>query len=137
MLTMSFVYFNIWQIKQTEPKDFAMGLIGFGEDIEKSLLEATSPFVCSTVNEHTMLRFLKLIACDNGKIGTYAKLVLGVTLRYRKMNVGEVGCSIFHALISGCQTSACSPSVTRCSLQSVSPVFRVTVHHPAARPEAF
>ena len=22
MLTMSFVYFNIWQIKQTEPKDF-------------------------------------------------------------------------------------------------------------------
>ncbi|MCZ7624431.1 MAG: hypothetical protein FIA90_10210 [candidate division NC10 bacterium] len=31
---MSFVYFNIWQIKQTEPKDFAMGLIGFGRDIE-------------------------------------------------------------------------------------------------------
>jgi hypothetical protein len=75
MLTMSFVYFNIWQIKQTEPKDFAMGLIGFGKEIEKSLLEATSPFVFSTVNERTILRFLKLIACDNGKIGTYAKLV--------------------------------------------------------------
>ena len=75
MLTMSFVYFNIWQIKQTEPKDFAMGLIGFGKDIEKSLLEATSPFVFSTVNERRILRFLKLIACDNGKIGTYAKLV--------------------------------------------------------------
>ena len=75
MLTMSFVYFNIWQIKQTEPKDFAMGLIGFGKDIEKSLLEANSPFVFSTVNERTILRFLKLIACDNGKIGTYAKLV--------------------------------------------------------------
>ncbi len=75
MLTMSFVYFNIWQIKQTEPKDFAMGLIGFGKDIEKSLLEATSPFVFSTVNERSILRFLKLIACDNSKIGTYAKLV--------------------------------------------------------------
>ena len=75
MLTMSFVYFNIWQIRQTEPKDFAMGLIGFGKDIEKSLLDATSPFVFSTVNERTILRFLKLIACDNGKIGTYAKLV--------------------------------------------------------------
>jgi len=75
MLTMSFIYFNIWQIKQTEPKDFAMGLIGFGKDIEKSLLEANSPFVFSTVNERTILRFLKLIACDNGKIGTYAKLV--------------------------------------------------------------
>lgn len=75
MLTMSFVYFNIWQIKQTEPKDFAMGLIGFGKDIEKSLLEATSPFVFSAVNERSILRFLKLIACDNSKIGTYAKLV--------------------------------------------------------------
>ena len=75
MLTMSFVYFNIWQIKQTEPKDFSMGLIGFGKDIEKSLLEATSPFVFSTVNERSILRFLKLIECDNGKIGTYAKLV--------------------------------------------------------------
>jgi hypothetical protein len=52
-----------------------MGPIGFGKDIEKSLLEATSPFVFSTVNERSILRFLKLIACDNSKIGTYAKLV--------------------------------------------------------------
>jgi hypothetical protein len=75
MLTMSFVYFNIWQIKQTAAEDFAKGLIGFGKDIEKTLMEATSPFVFSAVNERSMLRFLKLIACDNGKIGTYAKLV--------------------------------------------------------------
>jgi len=75
MLTMSFVYFNIWQIKQTTPKDFAMGLIGFGKDIEKSLLDATSPFVFGTVNERSILRFLKLIGCDNAKIGTYVKLV--------------------------------------------------------------
>jgi hypothetical protein len=75
MLTMSFVYFNIWQIRQTEPKDFPMGLIGFGKDVEKSLLEANSPFVFSTVNGRSILRFLKLIACDNAKIGTYAKLV--------------------------------------------------------------
>jgi hypothetical protein len=75
MLTMSFVYFNIWQIKQTAPKEFGMGLIGFGKDVERILLEASSPFVFSTVNERTMLRFLKLIECDNSKIGTYAKLV--------------------------------------------------------------
>ena len=74
MLTMSFVYFNIWQIKQTQPSDFKKGLIGFPRD-EKILLEATSPFAFSIVPERTMLRFLKLIACDNGKIGTYAKLV--------------------------------------------------------------
>src|ERR1700692_673784 len=49
MLTMSFVYFNIWQIKQTEPSDFEKVLIGFDRDTEKSLMEATSPFVFSTV----------------------------------------------------------------------------------------
>ena len=75
MLAMSFVYFNIWQIRQARLEDFKKGLIGFGKDIEKSLLEATSPFVFSTVNERSILRLLKLIACDNGKIGTYAKLV--------------------------------------------------------------
>lgn len=75
MLTMSFVYFNIWQIKQVEPVDFAKGLIGFSKDVEKNLMEASSPFVFSSVNERTVLRLLKLIACDNGKIGTYAKLV--------------------------------------------------------------
>ncbi len=75
MLTMSFVYFNIWQIKQSVPEDFEKGLIGFGKDMEKGLLTATSPFSFSVVPERTMLRFLKLIACDNGKIGTYAKLV--------------------------------------------------------------
>lgn len=75
MLTMSFVYFNIWQIKQTERDDFAKGLIGFGKDVEKNLLEASSPFVFSTVNESSVMRFLKLIGCDNGKVGTYAALV--------------------------------------------------------------
>lgn len=75
MLTMSFVYFNIWQIKQTKLTDFEKALIGFGKDVEKKLLEATSPFVFSTVNERAILRVLKLIECDNGKIGTYVKLV--------------------------------------------------------------
>lgn len=35
---------------QARPEDFEKGLIGFGKDIEKSLSEATSPFVFSTVN---------------------------------------------------------------------------------------
>jgi hypothetical protein len=75
MLAMSFVYFNIWQIKNAEPMDFAKGLIGFGRDVEKNMMEATSPFTFSKVNERTILRLLRLIACDNGKIGTYSKLV--------------------------------------------------------------
>jgi len=75
MLSMSFVHFNIWQIRQAQPKDFEMGLIGFGRNIENSFLGTVSPFVFSTVNERSILRLLKLNACDNIKIGTYAKLV--------------------------------------------------------------
>lgn len=74
MLTMSFIYFNIWQIKQSEPGDFANGLIGFA-NLENELRKWDSPFVFSKVNERSILRFLRLIACDDGKIRTYAKLV--------------------------------------------------------------
>ncbi|MCX6846563.1 MAG: hypothetical protein NTU84_08410 [Verrucomicrobia bacterium] len=75
MLTMSFVYFNIWQIKQTEPDDFAKAMIGFNKDLEKELLDASSPFTFWRVNESSVMRFLKLIGCDNGKVGSYAALV--------------------------------------------------------------
>jgi hypothetical protein len=75
MLTMSFVYFNIWQIRQARREDFEKGLIGFSKDVEKRLLEATSPFVFSYEKERSILRILKLIGCDNDKIGTYTKLV--------------------------------------------------------------
>ncbi len=75
MLTMSFVYFNIWQIKQTEPDDFAKAMVGFNKDVEKELLDATSPFTFWRVNESSVMRFLKLIGCDNGKVGSYAALV--------------------------------------------------------------
>ena len=51
MLTMSFVYFNIWQIKQTEPGDFAKSMIGFNKDLEKELMDATSAFTFWRVRE--------------------------------------------------------------------------------------
>lgn len=75
MLTMSFVYFNIWQIKQTEPDDFEKAMVGFNKDLEKELLNATSPFTFWRVNESSVMRFMKLIGCDNGKVGSYASLV--------------------------------------------------------------
>ena len=77
MLTMSFVYFNLWQIKKTEPKNFEMSLIGFGKDVEKELIKRPlrpSPIQHRLTNA-AVLRILKLIDCDNSKIGTYAKLV--------------------------------------------------------------
>lgn len=75
MILMSFVYFNIWQIRETRPDDFKMAMVGFNKDLEKELLEATSPFTFWRVNESSVLRFLKLIGCDNAKVGTYAALV--------------------------------------------------------------
>lgn len=75
MLTMSFVYFNIWQIKQTRPDDFEKAMVGFNKDLEKELLAATSPFTFWRINESSVMRFFKLIGCDNSKVGSYAALV--------------------------------------------------------------
>lgn len=75
MLVMSFVYFNIWQIRLIRPRDFHLALVGFANDMERDLRAASSPFVFSAVNERTVLRFLKLIHCDHGMIGAYGKLV--------------------------------------------------------------
>ena len=74
LLMMSFVYFNIWQIKQTRPDDFEKGVIGFPRE-ERELLQATSPFTFSILNESSVLRLLKLIGCDNTDIGEYLALV--------------------------------------------------------------
>ena len=90
MLTMGFVYFHIWQIKQTDPGGFEKALIGFDKEVEKALLSASSPFAfChERLKERTILRFLKLIACDNGKIGTYAKLVDALRMASRQEQDG-------------------------------------------------
>jgi len=50
-------------------------MVGFNKDLEKELLNATSPFTFWRVNESSVMRFLKLIGCDNGKVGSYAALV--------------------------------------------------------------
>lgn len=74
MLAMSFIYFNLWQIKKVWPEDFKKGLIGFAR-YENDLLKANSPFAFSMVPESTVLRFLKLIACDDGQIGNLKAFV--------------------------------------------------------------
>jgi hypothetical protein len=75
MLTMSFVYFNIWQIKRNRPADFMKATYGFTKDNEDTMISASSPFTFSEIGESAIFRFLKLVDCDNGKIGTYTKLV--------------------------------------------------------------
>ena len=75
MLMMSFVYFNIWQLRQTRQDDFEKGLIGFPKESERTLLNGISPFTFSAVGESSILRLLRLMGCDDSKIGQYAKLV--------------------------------------------------------------
>ena len=73
LLMMCFVYFKIWQVRESFPDDFEKGLIGFARD-EDSLRDA-SPFTFSKVNERAVLRLFRLIGCDDNQIGAYRRLV--------------------------------------------------------------
>ena len=73
MLYMSFVYFSVWQIKQSRTEDFRKSLVGFSKEDEKGLLDASSPFSFWTINEARIFRFLKLIGCENDRIGQFAR----------------------------------------------------------------
>lgn len=75
MLYMSFVYFEVWQIKQNRRRDFEMAMVGFNKDHEKDLTEATTPFSFSLVNERSFFRFLKLLDCRNDRIGNFGKII--------------------------------------------------------------
>lgn len=75
MLYMSFVYFSVWQIKNSQPADFANALVGFKTDEEKKLLEASGPFAFAKIGETRFFRFLKLAGCENGAVDQYAELV--------------------------------------------------------------
>jgi hypothetical protein len=75
MLYMSFVYFEVWQIKENRKEDFEKAMVGFGKDFENKLTTATTPFAFVELGESNFIRFLKLIGCDNSKIGNYCTSV--------------------------------------------------------------
>ena len=75
MLFMSFTYFSIWKIKINREKDFAKALIGFSKECEKNMINASSPFTFSEINERNIFRFFKLVGCENDKIGEFTRLV--------------------------------------------------------------
>ena len=135
MLMMSFVYFNIWQIRQAQPDDFRKGLIGFSRNDEATLLEATSPFDFSRVNERTILRLFRLIGCDNSQIGNYGKLVgdrndaahANGSVYYRTQR--EIDSKIREVLraVEEIQTNSV-PTVSRCYQE-----FLILSHNPEGR----
>jgi len=75
MIFMCFVYYEIWQIKETRYDDFQKAMIGFNKDIENDLLQKASPFTLSCINESVAFRFLKLIGLENSDIGCFTKIV--------------------------------------------------------------
>lgn len=75
MLYMSFVYFEVWQIKENRPSDFEKAMVGLNNDVEQTFMTATTPFAFVKSNEAPFFKFLKLLGCDNSKIGTYKKSV--------------------------------------------------------------
>lgn len=75
MLFMSFVYFNIWQIKTIRPNDFDKIKLGFKEDFGN----ATNPFLFSEENESKVFDLLKYLCASHNNvkslIGNYKALV--------------------------------------------------------------
>ncbi|MDU7580481.1 hypothetical protein [Aeromonas sp.] len=73
MLYMSYVYFSVWQIKQAKPEAFTHAVLFLQK--EKELLNASSPFTFSEVNERSIFKFLRLAGCENQHIGQFQRLV--------------------------------------------------------------
>ncbi|HHQ4461135.1 TPA: hypothetical protein ACSP2T_002789, partial [Aeromonas hydrophila] len=73
MLYMSYVYFSVWQIKQAKPEAFTHAVLF--QQKEKELLNASSPFTFSEVNERSIFKFLRLAGCENQHIGQFQRLV--------------------------------------------------------------
>ncbi len=75
MLFMSYVYFNIWQIKTVRKEDFDKIKLGFSEELSK----ATSPFDFSKEGESRIFDLLKYLCASHtdvkALIGKYKSLV--------------------------------------------------------------
>ncbi len=75
MLTMSFIYSTIWQIRENEPDGFKKATNSSNKNTKNILIQANSPFAFSAINERSIFRLLKLIQCDDNKIDSYVTLV--------------------------------------------------------------
>lgn len=71
MLFMSFVYFNVWQIKKIHEEDYKKITLGFQGCFET----ATSPFTFSQENERRIFLLFKFFGLRKDQIGKYKKIV--------------------------------------------------------------
>ena len=71
MLFMSFVYFNVWQIKKIHAADYDKITLGFNDCFSN----ASSPFTFSQEQERRIFTLFKFFGLGNDKIGQYKKIV--------------------------------------------------------------
>lgn len=71
MLFMSFVYFNVWQIKKIHQEDYDKITLGFNDCFGS----ATSPFAFSAEGESRIFLLFTFFGLGKEKIGNYKKLV--------------------------------------------------------------
>ena len=76
MLYMSYVYFEIWQIREVRRDDFDKGMIGFNIEDENFTKRTDSrPFSLFRINESGVFRFFRLLGCADDEIGNFKKIV--------------------------------------------------------------
>lgn len=74
MLFMSFVYYEIWQIREIRRGDFDKAMIGFDPE-EKEINNDERPFALWRVNESRVFRLLKLLGCPDDQVGNFKAIV--------------------------------------------------------------
>jgi len=77
MLFMSYVYFSIWQIRKSHGDKYNQASIFMaGRNLsEHDLINLSSPFSLSKINERTIFRILRLIACEPADLVPFQRLV--------------------------------------------------------------
>lgn len=77
MLFMSYIYFSVWQIKHSHGDQYKQASIFLaGRDLsEDALINLTSPFSFSKINERTIFRMLRLIGCEPEQLKPLQRLV--------------------------------------------------------------
>lgn len=71
MLFMSFVYFNIWQIKKIHEEDYKKITLGFHD----CFINASSPFSFSEEGEAKIFKLFKFFGLEDVQIGQYKRIV--------------------------------------------------------------
>lgn len=76
LLYMSFTSFVVWRLRFARKNDFEKAMVGFQNEVENKLFNATTPFnFFENLKESAIFRFIKLLGCTNKEIGDFARFV--------------------------------------------------------------